>query len=190
MKTIKTLAAAAMFTLFAASFALAQSKPANAIDEKVLKTMLEGLGYDPEPVKLSGDRTGYNIKVSFKGYDATMFMQISPSGTFVWGTLNLATIKSEHYAEGSRLFKLLQLNQVHGPCHFYITPSGKMLCLTRGLFIKGITNKDLKDHIDGLLSVAEQTVEHWDTNKWGTPAPAPAPMPAPMTPPVSVLDSK
>ena len=179
MKTMKTLAAALMFTLFAAGMAQAQTKPANAIDEAGLKKMLEDLGYDIKPVKLSGERTGYYVGIKFKGFDADMLVQISPNGANIWGTLTLAELKSEHNAEGSRFIKLLQLNQKHGPSHFYVTPSGKHICLTRCLYVKGISNKELKALIEGLVSTAEQTTDDWDTNKWGTQANAPKTAPVP-----------
>lgn len=171
MKTIKMLAVAMMISLFGAGAAQAQNKPEGALDEAGLKAMLEQLGYDLRPVSLSGDRTGYYIKVPFQGQQAEMFMQVSPNGANIWATLNLAEIKPEHHLEGSKLIRLLQLNQVHGPCHFYVTPSGKMLCLTRGLFNKDLNAKELRQHIESLLNTATTTIPDWDTAKWGAPAP-------------------
>lgn len=169
---MKTFATALMLALFTTGMAQAQSKPANAIEENSLKSMLENLGYEPKEIKYTDNRTGYSIQVKFKGYDAEMRIVLSPSGSNVWGVLNLAELKSEHNAEASRFVKLLQLNLTHGPCHFRISSDGKYLTLARGMFAKGLTAKELREHIEELLSTAEKTVEHWDVTKW-TAAPAP-----------------
>ncbi|MCE9529543.1 MAG: hypothetical protein K8T89_00150 [Planctomycetes bacterium] len=169
MKTIKTLLAALVISFFSLGGAQAQTKPATALSETELKEKLESLGHDVKPVALNNNRTGYYIDVTFKGQKASMFVQVSPSGSYVWGTLDLADLKPEHAAEGARLFKLLQLNQAEGPNHFYVTPDGKRLCITRGLFNKSLTTKELREHIDGLLGAATATVDHWNVTTWTAP---------------------
>ena len=167
MKTIKTLMAALMVTLFCFNPAKAQNKPAaGAMTEEGLKTMLENLGYEPKEAPLSGNRMGYWITVKFKGQNASLFMQLSPSGANVWSTFDVAELKPEHKDNGARLTKLLQLNQKYGPCHFYIRPDGNMISLTRALFNKNVTAKDLRENIDDLISTATLTVDDWNTNTW------------------------
>lgn len=178
MKTIKTIAIALMFTAFAAGVARAedkQDKPAGVLDDNSLKTMLENLGYEPKPIKYQNGRTGQRIKVAFKGFDAEMDVSLSANNANVWGVLNVAELKSEHHADGSRFIKILQLNLTHGPCHFRISKDGKYITLARGMTNRIIVAKDLKGHIDDLLSTAEQTAEYWDTSKWTAQPPAPAP---------------
>ena len=173
MKTIKTLMAALMVTLFCFNSAKAQNKPATgAMGEGDLKTMLDNLGYDPKDAPLSGNRTGYFITVKFKGQNASMFMQISPSGSNVWSTFDMAELKPEHKDNGARLTKLLQLNQKYGPCHFYIHPNGNMLSLTRCLFNKNITPKELREHIEEVISTATATIDDWNTQTWNAPTTA------------------
>ena len=167
MKTFKTLTAALLLTLAGMSMAQAQSKPATgAMTEAELKERLISLGYEPKDAPLSNNRMGYWINVPFKGQQASMFMQLSPSGANIWSTMNLAEIKPEHSTEGARFIKLFQLNQKHGPSHFYVTPDGKTICITRCLFNKNITAKELREHIDSLLDVTTQTTDNSNTNAW------------------------
>lgn len=171
MKTIKTLAAALMLSLFCGfGVARSQTKTASQLDETGLKTVLENLGHEVTPAPLSGNRTGYWINVIFQGQKAQMFVQISPSGGNIWGTLNLAELKPEHHQEGARLIRLLQLNQKHGPCHFYVHPNGKTICLTKALTNNALASRDIREHIEMLLDVATQTIADWDTAKWGPPS--------------------
>lgn len=181
MKTMKTLAAVLMLTLFGAGMARADDKPAGVLDDNGLKTMLENLGYEPKPIPLKNGRTSYLIKVAIAGYATTdMEIKLSDDNTMVWGFLGLTELKSEHTANAPRLVKILQLNMNYGPCHFRIEPNGTSLFVVRGTPNKAITAKDLKNHIDSLVSAASDTSEHWDSRKWNAAAPKPMPAPDPM----------
>ncbi len=169
---MKTFILALVTSVLSIQGLIAQDK-STQLQENNLKSMLENLGYDPKPVALEHNRTGYYITIKFQGYDASMFMQISPNNQNVWGTIQLSELTPEQATESGRLVKLLQLNQKFGPCHFYIRPDGKMICITRAIGNKNVAAKDVREQIESLINTASDTIPDWNTKNWKSTVKAP-----------------
>jgi hypothetical protein len=186
MNAIRTTLAALALSLFAASMANAQLTPTNATPsggltlEKLGET-LDLLGFDYQATKNPEGRVvGYKVQVERDGHRHSVFIEFNRDNSIIWVQAMLRELKSEDRADGSRLFKLLELNDKIGPCHFFVTGGGKVLAMGLARDNKSVTAKDLRRQIDLLLGCALALENEWNPGKSNMPAPAPSPIRVPL----------
>ncbi len=176
MKTLKTLAAAAILSLGLCGSMRAETKPEvkdtapvkvevkpetpGVLTEAKLKEMLELLGYDVRVEKLN-NTTYYWIFMTVEGIKYDVSIQLSPNMEKIWTIVPLADIKEEHLKMSERWVKLTELNDAIGPCYFRYNVGYKRLYLSRACDNRGMTAKLLRDHLERHLDRCAETKDHW-----------------------------
>ncbi|MCE9529544.1 MAG: hypothetical protein K8T89_00155 [Planctomycetes bacterium] len=135
------------------------------VDNAKLKEMLETLGYDVRESK-SGSTTYYWIQKSADGLDFSLAFSLGGTQEKIFTHVTLANFTDKQLAKSDRMVKLLNLNDMIGPCYFLINPKTKQLYLTRVCENRGMTPRILKDHIGSIVDRAAETKEHWMASKW------------------------
>lgn len=138
------------------------------LDQASLKTMVEGLGYEPEEGKFNGTDTPYlsiRIPGSPWNYDITIYVDtdkklVSLNTQFAVYTGPAAGIPQ------SALLGLLSENADLTFANFRYTTSNKSLFLVANLRNKDITSIDLRRTIDEIVSGANRTQKFWDPKQW------------------------
>lgn len=158
MKTVPViLLAAAAGAMFTASL----SRPASAqasgdqIDHLRLKSLVEGLGYEAKQISAEAGKEKYSFNVKTERFNIPIGAEISPSGYYVWLTVNLgkATEKTKH-------LDLLKATAVAQPCHFYISPGGFVM-LAVAMENRGLSSPVLKRHVDKVMSDVDRHSDAW-----------------------------
>lgn len=183
MKTIKTLLAALMISMFSLNAARAEPKadepkPAQGatipgqLTPDSLKEMLTNLGYDFDVEKTTNGNFLHFVKVARKGMNYEVNVNISSNKQKLWCSVALADVKPEHATQSDKLLKLLELNQKIGPSHFYYYPPHKMFYIAKPMDNRGITAKLLRENIDSIMETVVTYETDWNVAKWGVDATA------------------
>jgi hypothetical protein len=165
MKAVYTLAAAVGLILGAAAPAAAQPD-----GKRELLTVLEDIGCK---VTSSADVKGgkiYYAEYTANGRTYNLEVSLSENKSRVWVGLPLAKVSpAAASANADALFKLLELNQDVGPCHFKII--GSKLYLSGAGENRDIANHRVRDLVEKLIADTERTRKHWDRD-WTKPVSA------------------
>lgn len=183
MTTVKTLASALMITLCSVSLAKAQSRPtpnpAGGATMEKLGQLIDSIGYDSESIRGDdGSIIAYKLIVERDGRQHFVLLETDSKCQRIVATVILAEMKSEHRSEGSRLFKLLELNGKY-KCQFTIVGDGRFLALQYACDNSNPTARDLRSQVDLLLLCKQATQNDWDPKGWNGQKPAPAPIQVP-----------
>ncbi len=142
------------------------------LDHASLKTMVEGLGYEPKEGKFDGSDTPY-LSVRIPGspwnYDITIFVDTDKKLV----SLNSQFALYKGSADGipqSALLGLLSENADLTFAQFRYTTSTKSFFLVANLRNRDITAIDLRRTIDEIVSGANRTQKFWDPKHWPKPA--------------------
>lgn len=128
-----------------------------AIDRKQLREMLVQLGYEVSDIVKDAGKEKYSAKFSKDGLDIPVGYEISPSGSYVWLTVNLGDAPTEGAAKN---FALLKQNSKVQPTFFYITDSGRLMAAL-AVENRGITNAILKTRSESISDNVGKTKDVW-----------------------------
>lgn len=128
-----------------------------AIDRKQLRDMLVQLGYEVTDVVKDAGKEKYSAKFSNDGLDIPVGYEISPSGSYVWLTVNLGEAPT---TATQKSFDLLKQNAKVQPTFFYITESGRLMAAL-AVENRGITNAILKTRSETIAANVGKTKDVW-----------------------------
>lgn len=138
------------------------------LDQASLKTMVEGLGYEPNEGKFNGTDTPYlsiRIPGSPWNYDITIYVDTDKK--FVGLNTQFAVYQGPAAdIPQSALLGLLSENADLTFANFRYTTSTKSLFLVASLRNKNISPADLRRVIDEIVSGANRTQKFWDPKHW------------------------
>jgi hypothetical protein len=83
--------------------------------------------------------------------------EISPSGKYIWLTVNLGDSPAE---SSTKSFALLRQNADIQPCFFYLTKSGRMM-MALALENKNVSNADLRQKSEFVSENVGKTKDVW-----------------------------
>ena len=150
---------ASFLLLVVAAFALQGFVPnqAQAIDRKQLRDMLVQLGYDVKDIVKDAGKEKYSVTVTKEGLDIPIGYEISPSGSYIWLTVNLGDAPKEG---SEKTLNLLKQNAKIQPTFFYITDSGRLMCALP-IDNRGVTNAILRTRSETISDNVAKTNEYW-----------------------------
>lgn len=128
-----------------------------SIDRKQLREMLVQLGYEVSDIVKDAGKEKYSAKFSKDGLDIPVGYEISPSGSYIWLTVNLGDAPTESSAKS---FALLKQNSKVQPTFFYITDSGRLMAAL-AVENRGITNAILKTRSETISDNVGKTKDVW-----------------------------
>ncbi len=127
------------------------------IDRKQLREMLVQLGYEVTDIVKDEGKEKYSTKFSRNDLDIPIGYEISPSGTYVWLTVNLG----EAPTTGSdKTLQLLKQNAKIQPTFFYITESGRLMAALP-VENRAITNAIIRMRSESLAENVGKTKDVW-----------------------------
>lgn len=128
--------------LMAVSMALVgfMGQSAEPITRKQLKTMLVELGYQVDDIVKDEGKEKYSVTFEKEGLNIPVGFEISPSGNYVWLTVNLGEGPKTGDA---KTLALLKQNAKIQPTFFYITEKGLVMAAL-AVENRGITNAILR----------------------------------------------
>lgn len=127
------------------------------IDRKQLRDMLVQLGYEVTDIVKDAGKEKYSVKFTKYGLDIPVGYEISPSGSYVWLTVNLGEAPAESAAKN---LALLKQNSKIQPTFFYVTDSGRLMAALP-VENRGVTNAVLRLRSDSVSENVGKTKEVW-----------------------------
>jgi hypothetical protein len=127
------------------------------IDRKQLREMLVQLGYEIDDIVKDEGKEKYSSKFTREGLNIPIGYEISPSGTYIWLTVNLGAAPTE----GSpKTLALLKQNAKIQPTFFYITDSGRLMAAL-AVENRAVTNAVLRLRSEALADNVGKTKDAW-----------------------------
>lgn len=156
MKRFGPLALALIFVLSLALLGFRHQTP-RQLDGKSLKDTLVQLGYEVKDLNSEEGKEKYEVVFTTSDFNIPVAFEVSPSGTYVWMTINLGSAPAE---SSPRCLALLKRNWSIQPSQFYITEKGALMM---GLATENrdITNALLKQKADTIVKYVGQTKDVW-----------------------------
>lgn len=127
------------------------------IDRKQLRDMLVQLGYEVSDIVKDAGKEKYSVKFTKYGLDIPVGYEISPSGSYIWLTVNLGEAPAESAAKN---LALLKQNSKIQPTFFYVTDSGRLMAALP-VENRGVTNAVLRLRSDSVSDNVGKTKEIW-----------------------------
>lgn len=122
-----------------------------------LREMLTQLGYEVTDIVKDAGKEKYSVKFAKYSLDIPVGFEISPSGSYVWLTVNLGEAPKESDA---RTLNLLKQNSKIQPSFFYVTDSGRLMAAL-AIENRGITNAILRTRAETISENVGKTKEIW-----------------------------
>ncbi len=122
-----------------------------------LRDMLVQLGYDVSDIVKDAGKEKYTVKFTKNDLDIPVGFEISPSGTYIWLTVNLGSAPTEG---NTKCLNLLKQNSKVQPTFFYITDSGRLMAAL-AIENRGVTNAILRQRADSVSDNVGKTKEYW-----------------------------
>ena len=151
---------APLFALFCLPlFSKAQS--CDPIDRMRLRNILVELGYEVKDVVRDAGKEKFSITLKKYALDIPVAYEISPSGGYIWLTVNLGKSAADSANQGLAMIKQ---NGIIQPSQFYLTKSGTLMM---GLPVenRGITNAVIRRLTETISDRVGETKHIWMT--WG-----------------------
>jgi hypothetical protein len=130
---------------------------AQQIDRKQLRDMLVQLGYDVKDLVTDPGKEKYTVTFSKDGLDIPVGYEISPSGSYVWLTVNLGDAPT---SSSSKTLDLLKQNAKIQPTFFYVTDAGRLMAAL-AIENRGITNSILRLRSETVTDNVGKTKDTW-----------------------------
>lgn len=127
------------------------------ITRKQLREMLVQLGYEVNDIVKDEGKEKYSVKFTKNELDIPVGFEISPSGSYVWLTVNLGDAPTEPNA---KCLALLKQNSKVQPTFFYVTDSGRLMAAL-AVENRNITNSILRLRADTVSDNVGKTKEFW-----------------------------
>ena len=136
-----------------------KSQQDTGITRAQLREMLTQLGYDVSDLVKDPGKEKYVVKLTKNDLNIPVGLEISPSNSYVWLTVNLGDAPNEGDA---KTFNLLKQNGKVQPTFFYITEGGKLMCAL-AVENRGITNTVLRTRVDTFTDNVGSTKDVWQS---------------------------
>jgi hypothetical protein len=141
------------------------SKPSGTtLTDESLKTLLERMGYEFEPIKSTSGLTMYRVKFEQSNWTYTMYVSLSGDKSMVWLATPLIELPAGDKVPEAILEKLLQKTDELGPCHFSL--KGRRVYLNLPLENRNITPARLRQALDTMATNVKETAPYWTVEKW------------------------
>ena len=134
------------------------SQDEGKVDRKQLRDMLVQLGYEVKDIVTTPGKEKYSANFNRDGLDIPIGYEISPSGSYIWLTVNLGDAPDDASPKNAAL---LRQNGKIQPSQFYVTEATKRLMAATPVENKGITNALLRQRSESLAGTVGSTKEIW-----------------------------
>lgn len=113
-----------------------KAQSCDPIDRMRLRNILVELGYEVKDIVRDAGKEKFSVTMTKAGLDVPIGYEISPSGSYIWLTVNLGKPSAD---SANQALSLVKQNAIIQPCFFYITKSGTLMM---GLPVenRGVTN--------------------------------------------------
>lgn len=140
-------------------FTKAQS--CDPIDRLRLRNILVELGYEVKDIVRDAGKEKFSVTMTKDGLDVPIGYEISPSGSYIWLTVNLGKPSAD---SANQALSLVKQNAIIQPCLFYITKSGTLML---GLPIenRGVTNALIRKLSDVVTNRVSETRNLWQVKQ-------------------------
>ena len=152
---LKTAACLIMITLI--SFRSVQ-QDTGALTRTQMREMLVQLGYMVKDIVTTPGKEKYSVGMSHSSLDIPVGVEMSPSGRYIWLTVNLGPADSTNTAKN---YALLKRNGLIQPVQFYYTSTTKTLMAGLPLENKGITNAHMRERLEYLAAKIGESKSIW-----------------------------
>lgn len=123
-----------------------------------LQAMIEGLGYTTKNIATDPAKSSlWEFTVKTTAFNVPMSAEISPSGNYVWVTVNLGAQPKEN----ASLVGLLKANSSIQPSFFYFTTKTENLKLAHPIDNRNISPAILKRVIDKVVKDVDSNASVW-----------------------------
>ena len=129
----------------------------STIDRKQLREMLVQLGYEVTDISTEAGKEKYSVKFTTNDLNIPVGYEISPSGSYIWLTVNLGEAPKE---ATPKCLELLKQNSKIQPTFFYITDSGRLMAALP-VENRGVNNAVLRLRSESLTSNVGKTKDVW-----------------------------
>ena len=116
-------------------------------DHATLKKALEDLGFSVKMLVTDPGKEKYQIDIERDSLNLPIGVELSPSKSYIWITLNLGASPNAETAAASKFADLLKANTNIQPSQFYITKSGRLM-IAIPIDNRYVTNATLRRCID------------------------------------------
>lgn len=125
-----------------------------------MREMLVQLGYEVNDIVKDEGKEKYSVKFTKNELDIPVGFEISPSGSYIWLTVNLGTAPTEGNA---KCLTLLKQNSKVQPTFFYVTDSGRLMAAL-AVENRGVTNAILRQRAETISDNVGKTKADWQAN--------------------------
>lgn len=132
-----------------------QPNQSDKLTAESLKTMSEGLGIEVKVLNAEVGKEKYTLSMKTTSLNIPVGAEISPSGNYIWLTVNLGNNSSTKKHE-----ELLKQNGVIQPAFFYITSSGRLM-MAHPIDNRSISPVVLKRCLDKIVADVDKTNAIW-----------------------------
>lgn len=122
-----------------------------------LREMLVQLGYEVKDIVKDEGKEKYSVDFSNSDLNIPVGFEISPSGNYIWMTVNLGTAPTE---PNQKCLDLLKQNAKIQPTFFYITESGRLM-VAQAIENKDVTNAILRARANTVADNVGKTKGVW-----------------------------
>ncbi|HLO98182.1 MAG TPA: hypothetical protein VK171_06280 [Fimbriimonas sp.] len=123
-----------------------------------LREMLVNLGYEVKDLNTEAGKEKYSVTTVSAGLNIPVGFEISPSGSYIWQTVNLGLASSS-----TKFEDLLKQNGIVQPTFFYITKSGALMA-AQAIDNRAMTPAVLKRCHDKIVGDVGKTKEFWQAS--------------------------
>lgn len=89
-----------------------------------VKTMVTNMGYTTTQISKGAETPKFEFSIKAGTFNVPIGAEISPSGKFIWLSVNLGTAPSDP----AKAMALLRRTASTQPTHFWITSNGRLMC--------------------------------------------------------------
>jgi hypothetical protein len=158
MRNKATLAITILMISAFAFFGFSRQDDCEPLNRTDLRDRLVQLGYEVKDIEKAVGKEKYSVKMNKDGLDIPVGVEISPSGTYIWLTVNLGNPPSNTDTTNNTLLK--QNGKIQ-PCQFYITSTTGRLMMGLPVENKGVTNSHLRDRLESISKNVGSTKDIW-----------------------------
>lgn len=134
-----------------------KAQSCDAINSTQLKQILVNMGLSPKSINDPGAADKFEIANTFGGLNIPVATEVSPSGNYIWFTVNLGKAPAD---SATRAMQLLRQNASIQPCQFYVTAKGALM-IGMAMENRGITSAVLRRTLDMVLNRVVDSKNYW-----------------------------
>ena len=139
-----------------------------ALTNETLKSLLEGLGYEPEEGHF-GDTGNAYYKITRTSGGLTVSVDFNVSNpAFLWLSVDYWRLADEQQFPNQVLLDLLAENRGLKYVHFIYLANERRIRLAGNLLNRDIKPVDVRQMLDEAVAVSARTQHLWNPNNWKT----------------------